>query len=171
MIRVVERPLNRALDIPVTGVHMLPKAVAWIAIAFVSSSGLAAGESYMSLVGQLYGAVELPRLAKDHCGKVQPSLTAPITEAYEVWAKRNAAVLGKAREQLSRADARARKEGVSLSQFDEMLRGQFRSLDAKQFCQRYADLLSSKERQFNSDVKQLLDAVTYADAELSKRGE
>jgi hypothetical protein len=109
-----------------------PRYLLLIAAATIGSSVLAAGESYMSLVGQLYGAVELPRLAKDYCGSAQPSLKSSITTAYESWERRNESFLTKSREQFSRANARMKKEGASLTLMDDVVRNQFRSLDAKQ---------------------------------------
>jgi hypothetical protein len=66
----------------------------------------------MSLVGQLYGAVEFPRFAKDHCSNVQPSSKKPNAEAYASWEKRNEPILAKAREQFARANKRLKQEGV-----------------------------------------------------------
>ena len=151
--------------------HTFPRMLLLIAIATVSNGAPAAGESYMSLAGQLYGAVELPRLAKDHCASVQPSVKESITESFDSWAKRNEPFLTKAREQFSRANVRLKKQGASLALLDEMTLNKLRSVDSKQFCQSYASLLSMAERQFSSDTKQLLEVVTYADAELTKRGE
>lgn len=123
----------------------------------------------MSLVGQLYGGVELPRIAKDFCSTAQPSTKADIAAKYDSWATRNAPFLSRARQQFSRANDRLKPEGASLAQMEPLVLQQLRSQDSKAFCASFADLLEMKEQQFTSDLRRLLEVVEYADAELSKR--
>jgi hypothetical protein len=138
-------------------------------LASVSQSGPGAGESYMSLVGQLYGGVELPRFAKDFCATAQPSTKADIAARYESWSKRNAPFLSRAREQFSRANVRLKSEGASLALLEQLAVEQLKNLDSQPFCGSYPQLLATKEKEFSSNLGRLLEVVEYADAELSKR--
>ncbi len=130
-----------------------------------------AGESYMSLVGQLYAGVEMPRVALVACKEQYPQLTGSLEGQYQSWRNRNATFLAEALTQFEHADSRLRAQGHSLADFDKLVLRKLQENGLDAICHGYQELLLLKERQFSSDLKQLLDTVAFADQELTKRGE
>jgi len=145
------------------------RLIGTILLATVCSIGFAAGKSYLFLVGELYAGVELPRLAKEYCATAQPSTSKTIGSQYEAWSERNAAFLSRAREQFARANERLKSEGASLASADATLLQRIKTVDSGKFCRAYADVLKAKEKQFGTDLGELLVVVENADADLSRQ--
>ena len=146
-----------------------PRLLGALLLALVSARAVADGQSYMSLVGELYGAVEFPRMLRDYCGAAQPDTKDQVAAQYESWADRNSAFLKRAREQFARADLRLKDEGASLAQAEGALQLQFDSVGPARVCGTFAALLKAKEEQFGGEIGRLLEEVEFADAELAKR--
>jgi hypothetical protein len=143
----------------------------------------AAGQSYMSLVGELVGAVESPRVLRDICARSVPETAAQNARAYEAWAKRNDEILVAVQAQRSRADVRLARQTASqpgtpksteefLALLQEQLVTQLRQAGpkaAKNMCSKYPELISSSEEARAIEIRSLLKSVTHADEVLTQR--
>lgn len=147
-----------------------PRAIIAAVLVLLGARASAQAPSYLSLVGELYGAVEFPRLLRDYCGDAQPETRAELASRYEQWATSNAAFLTRVREQYSRADARLQSQGTTLAQLDPTFVQQFESLGPARLCVSYDATLAAKQAQFAGELAQLLEAVERADAELTAQG-
>jgi len=133
----------------------------------------AAGQSYMSLAGELVGAVESLRMLRDICAEVAPASAAQNTRAYEEWAARNSDLLTRVKTQRDRMDERLPKstaEVVALLQ--SRLSAQLRAASAdsqRRLCARYPQLITSSEKDRAGEISALLKVVTEADEVLSLR--
>lgn len=143
----------------------------------------AAGQSYVSLVGELVGKVESLRMLRDHCSNAAPQTTDANKRAYGAWAQRNADLLALVRTQRERADQRLAKQAAadpsapkSMAEIvvllEQRLSVQLRgaNVDAQQsLCAKYPELISSSEKTRSEEIAALLNTVTHADEVLSGR--
>jgi hypothetical protein len=143
----------------------------------------AAGQSYMSLVGELVGSVESLRMLRDICASSTPETATQNAKAYEAWAKRHADLLASVQIQRSRADVRLAKQaaanpGAPKSTEDvvailrERLATQL-SLSSpevrKATCSKYPEFVLSSEKARTDEILSLLKTVTHADEVLTQR--
>ncbi|MCU0759658.1 MAG: hypothetical protein MUF07_10770 [Steroidobacteraceae bacterium] len=143
------------------------------AIAMVSvPPGRAEDVPYMTLAGELAGAVESPRVVLEACVARKAGRRGDYQAAYEAWRARHATLLTQVDAQLARADARLRRDNPAAgasSVADAMtriLQRRYESLDAaalRQLCSRYPEMLRAKDAEMTDAVPRLLQRV--ADAE------
>jgi hypothetical protein len=152
-----------------------------VLLALCSFAALAEERSYMSLVGELLGAVEAPRMFRDGCAKRLPATAAERARLYDEWRARHKALLDSADEQIARANERLKKEAtpgtddpVSIMKetisrmYDEHL-GKMSPQELNEYCGDYASYINSKDDEFKSSVPNLLKVVTEADRVLTER--
>jgi hypothetical protein len=124
--------------------------------------------NYRSAVASLQDAAEFPQVARDYCIASRPRTRQTVASLYDSWERRNAPFLAKAREQVKRAAARLRDEGVPLSDFGT---GTMRMLKttpvANEMCRDYAGLLDRREKLLGAELQQVLEAVTTTEVELA----
>jgi hypothetical protein len=154
----------------------------FLAVSLWATDVGAAGQSYMSLVGELLGKVEGLRMLRDHCATVTPEDT-ETTLAYEAWEKRNSDLLALVKTQREHADKRLAKQALenssapkSTAEFIALLEGrllaELRESDVssqKAMCAGYPELISSSETARREEIAALLKVVTHADQVLSER--
>jgi hypothetical protein len=155
------------------------------AISLATANPGAAAESYMSLVGELVGAVEGLRMLRDHCAGAVPEMAVQNARAYEAWVSRNAALLALAKTQRDHADVRIARQAAGnasapkstteiVALFQERLSAQLQRSGTeaqRAMCANYPKLISSSEKRRSEEIEALLNAVTEADRALSRRGE
>jgi hypothetical protein len=141
----------------------------------------AAGKSYMTLVGELIGAVEGPRLTRDSCANHVPSSAHENSRLYEAWKMRHKDLLDAVAEQVARANVRLKKQGApsgdeptklmieAVSQRIEQTMSAVTPDQAAEFCGRYSEYLERKDAEATTSMKELLSLVEYADRELTSR--
>jgi hypothetical protein len=148
---------------------------------FGSGAVFAAGKSYMTLVGELMGAVESPRLIRDSCATHFPSSANDNARLYDAWKSRHKALLDSVAEQVRRANVRLKKQGAPGG--DEPARAMVEALgraleqslsemtpdQIAQFCGQYPKLIEKKDAEATSSIPKLLSVVEYADKELTSR--
>jgi hypothetical protein len=152
-----------------------------VLLVLCSGAALAEGQSYMSLVGELLGAVETPRMFRDGCAMRVPATAAERAQLYDEWRVRHKALLDAADEQVARANERLKKQAApetvdpvskmkeaASRMFDEHL-DKMTSQDLKEYCGSYAAYLKYKDDEFKNSVPQLLKVVTEADRALTER--
>lgn len=161
----------------------LAKSLVCIASALWMVEGGAAGQSYMSLVGELVGKVESLRLLRDHCSSVFPQTMDANKRVYEAWAERNAELLALVRAQREHVDRRLAKQAAAdpsapkstaeiVVLLEQRLSAQLRGagLAAQQsFCAKYPDMVVASEKARNEEITALLKTVGHADEILSAR--
>jgi hypothetical protein len=141
----------------------------------------AAGKSYMTLVGELIGAVEGPRLTRDSCAVHVPSTADENARLYEVWRMRHKDLLDAVAEQVARANVRLKKQGAPGG--DETIKGLIETASqrieqtmsavtpdqAAEFCGHYSEYLERKDSEATTSMKDLLSLVEHVDKELTLR--
>ena len=149
--------------------------------ALGSGAAFAGGKSYMTLVGELMGAVESPRLIRDSCAAHVPSSANENSRLYDAWKLRHKDLLDAVAEQVLRANARLKKQGApggdeparamvdalgdALEQsISEMTPGQ-----VTQFCGQYPKLIEKKDVEATTSIPKLLAVVEDADKDLTSR--
>ena len=150
-------------------------------VALGSGAALAEERSYMSLVGELLGAVESPRMFRDGCAKRVPATSAQNARLYDDWRARHKALLDAADEQIARANERLKKQAAPAAgdpvsnmkesatrTYDEHL-DKMTSPEVNEYCGSYAAFLKFKDDEFKSSVPNLLKVVTEADRALTER--
>ena len=141
----------------------------------------AAGKSYMTLVGELVGAVEGPRLTRDACAVHAPSSANENSRLYEAWKMRHKALLDAVAEQVAHANVRLKKQGAlggdeptkamveAASQRIEQTLSAVTPNQAAEFCSHYSEYLERKDSEATTSITELLSLVEYADKELTSR--
>jgi hypothetical protein len=146
--------------------------------ALGATSALAQGKSYMTLVGELVGAVENPHLVQEVCVSRFPKRRAEFVAAYSAWRTRHSDVLKAIDEQVARANVRLQSQGAPpgatvVSTIGAILKRRFDTLDtgkARQLCDAYPEILKSKDEEMRTTVPGLLQVVTDADRQMSAAG-
>lgn len=165
------------MRLPIAQLQVLVASSMWIA-----SVG-AAGQSYMSLVGELVGKVESLRMLRDHCAAAAPETAVKNAKAYEAWAERNAGLIAQVQTQRERADTRILKQAAdnpsapkSTTKIVAILqRGVFAQLAStdiesqRTMCAQYPDMISASEKSRSKEIAALLKTVTHADEVLTQR--
>jgi hypothetical protein len=161
-----------------------PKYLILFAAAVVTPvASNAAGQSYMSLVGELVGEVESLRMLKDICAHSAPETATQNARAYEAWAKRNDALLVSVQTQRRHADVRLAKQAEKnpgapksteeiIALLQERLATQLSQVGPqaqKETCAKYPELISSSEEARTNEILALLKTVTHADEVLTQR--
>jgi hypothetical protein len=132
----------------------------------------------MTLVGELVGAVDSPRVVMETCVARKAGRRDQFQPAYEAWRARHAALFTAVDEQLSRADARLRRDnpdaGASsvAAAMTRILQRRYDALDAsglRQLCGRYAEMLRAKDVEMEGAIPALLQRVADADRALAPR--
>lgn len=149
-----------------------------VALALMTFDCVAEGKSYFMLVGELVGIVDTPRHLRDACASRLPETRQHVHVAYAAWRDRHSALLARVDNQISRADARARRQGSSFTptSFGEAgaqrMHEQMRGVDLEQarfICSQYETLLQEKEEAMAGTVPTRLAAIEAADQQLSRR--
>lgn len=161
----------------------IARVVLIVAAALAAASANAAGQSYMSLLGELVGKAEMPRMLRDICVDASPETVSQNARAYEEWAQRNADLLSAVKVQQERGDVRLAKQAAQnpgspkstrevIAMLQDVLAqqvGQAGPATGKDMCAKYAGQLSSTEESRKAEIQSLLKTVTDADKALSKR--
>jgi hypothetical protein len=146
-----------------------------------SEATRAAGESYLTLVGELLGAVESPRLIRDACATRFPSTAKENSQLYDAWKSRHKALLDSIAEQVRRANVRLKKQGApggdepSRAMVEALGQGLEQSISEMtpdqiaRFCGRYPKLIETKDVEARTSIPKLLSIVENADKELALR--
>ena len=155
--------------------------MACLVLALVPAFALAEGKSYMTLVGELLGAVETPRMIRDYCAKRAPGTDVEFARLYEAWAMSHKELLGAVAEQLSRANVRLKKQGAPggerpidfirnfvARQLEQVL-GDMTPADLAKFCSAYPQYIEKKDKDAETSIRELLSVVEYADQKLTER--
>lgn len=146
------------------------------AAMLVSAPGFPADKSYMTLVAELVGIVESPRYLQDACGRRLPEMRAARFAEYQQWRKRHSALLAAIAVQIDKANARARRQGASVSITDlsnagaQVMREKMNSLakaQAREICGEYSEILRDKDVSMADPVPKRLAAIEEADRQLS----
>lgn len=133
---------------------------------------------YMTLVGELAGAIESPRVVMQTCLARKSGRRGDYQQAYEAWRGRHAALLAQAEEQFVRADARLKRDNPGAAAdtvtgaMSRILQRRYESLDAtqlRQLCERYPEMLRAKDAEMQGSVPELLRRVGDADRALAAR--
>jgi hypothetical protein len=146
-------------------------------------AAVAAGSSYMSLLGELVGKAEMPRMLRDICIEASPETVKQNARAYEEWAQRNADLLSAVKVQQDRGDVRLAKQATQnpgspkstrevIAMLQQVLAEQVSQAGpaaGKDMCSKYAGQLSSTEETRKAEIQSLLKTVTNADKALSTR--
>jgi len=150
-------------------------------ILVTSNAALAGGQSYMSLVGELVGSVQSPRIFRDYCAVHSPSTAARYAKLYDDWSERHRTLLEAIDEQAVRAAVRMKRQGAPggdkpvewiieavknsiLANFDGLSPAQ-----AEQVCSGYPKLLKTKDEDAEAEIPKLLSIVSDADKSLTAR--
>jgi len=154
---------------------------ACLLLTLAPAFALAVGKSYMTLVGELMGATESPRMIRDYCSKRAPSSEAENSLLYEGWKTRNRDLLSAVAEQLARANVRLKKQGapggdspiefmrkVATQQIEQAL-GNMTSADVAQYCSGYRQLIEKMDKEAETSIRQLLSVVENADQKLTEK--
>ena len=143
---------------------------------FAGAPALAQQPPYMTLVGELVGAVDSPRVVMETCVARKVGRREQFQVAYDAWRARHAGVLAQVDEQLSHADARLRRDnpaagtGSVAEAMTRILQRRYEALDAaglRQLCGRYAEMLRAKDVEMDGAIPQLLKRVADADRALA----
>ena len=146
--------------------------------ALSAGTAVAQGESYMTLVGELVGAVESPRVVMETCIARKAGRRGDLQPAYDGWRARHADLLARVDAQLTRADARLRAENPDsgarsvADAMNRILQRRYESLDAaalRQLCGRYDEMLRAKDVEMEAAIPELLKRVGEADRALAAR--
>lgn len=133
---------------------------------------------YMTLVGELVGAVDSPRVVLETCVARKAGRREPLQGAYDAWRARHATLLAQVDAQLSQADARLRRDnpdagaGSVAEAMTRILRRRYEALDAaglRQLCSRYDEMLRAKDVEMEGAIPALLQRVTDADRAITVR--
>ncbi len=133
---------------------------------------------YMTLVGELVGAVESPRVVMETCVTRKAGRREQLKSAYDGRRARHAPLLAQVDEQLSHADARLRRDnpaagaGSVAEAMTRILQRRYESLDAaglRQLCGRYDEMLRAKDVEMEAAIPELLKRVGEADRALAAR--
>jgi hypothetical protein len=153
--------------------HLLPCLLSTTLFAATSAApALAEDVPYMTLAGELAGAVESPRVVMEACVARKSGRRGDYQPAYEAWRSRHATLLAQVEAQLARADARLKRDnpGAGANSVAEaitrILQRRYESLDAaalRQLCERYPEMLRSKDAEMSGAVPQLLRRVAEAE--------
>jgi hypothetical protein len=164
--------------------RIAPKYLLLFAAALVTPASInAAGQSYMSLVGELVGSVESLRVLRDVCAHSAPETATRNARAYEAWTERNATLLVSVQTQRRRADVRLAKQAEKnpgspksteeiMVLLQERLASQMSQAGPealKEACSKYPELISSSEKARAAEIQSLLETVTHADEVLTQR--
>jgi hypothetical protein len=161
----------------------IARVVLIAAAVLTAASANAAGKSYMSLLGELVGKAEMPRMLRDICADASPETAKQNARAYEEWAQRNAELLSAVKVQQDRGDVRLAKQAGEnpgapkstkevIAMLHEVLAEQVSQAGpaaGKDMCSKYAGQLSSTEETRKAEIQSLLKTVTDADKALSTR--
>jgi len=155
--------------------------MACLVFALAPAFALAEGKSYMTLVGELVGAAEAPRMIRDYCANRAPGTAVENARLYEGWATRHKDLLGAVAEQLSRANVRLQKQGApggerpiefmrkfAAQQLEQALDG-MTPADVVKFCSAYPQYIEKKDKEAETSIRELLSVVEYADQKLTER--
>lgn len=154
------------------GLLLSASFAAWSATAYAQEP------PYMTLVGELAGAVESPRVVMETCVARKSGRRGEYLPAYEAWRTRHAALLAEVDAQLARADARLKRDNPAsgansvADAMTRILQRRYESLDAsalRQVCGRYAEMLRSKDVEMTDSVPRLLQRVAAAERALSAK--
>jgi hypothetical protein len=152
-----------------------------LTLSLLCGAALAAGKSYMALVGELFGAVETPRIVLDVCASRSPATADSNARLYAGWRERHRALLDAIDEQISRANVRLKKQAAagsehSLQDAVTAIRGVLEHQvdgmsepEVREFCGRYPDLIKKKDAEASTSIQELLNVVAHADEVLSER--
>ena len=151
--------------------------VAFAAAALLATApGSAAEKSYMTLVAELVGIVETPRYLQEACGHRLPDRQAKLLAEYQAWRKRHSDLLAAIALQIDKANARARRQGASVSITDlstagaQVMRDKMDSINeaqAREICGEYSKILRDKDVSMADAVPRRLAAIEEADRQLS----
>jgi hypothetical protein len=145
-----------------------------------AGTAIAAGKPYMTLVGELLGAVESPRLIRDFCATRSPSSAHENSRLYDAWKLRHADLLAAVADQVARANVRLKKQGAPGGDepINAMLAALERALEQSlsamttdqvvQVCGQYSKVIEDKDLEATS-IPKLLSIVKHADEVLSAR--
>jgi hypothetical protein len=131
---------------------------------------------YMTLAGELAGAVESPRVVMETCIARKSGRRGEYQSAYDAWRARHASLLAQVDAQLARADARLKRDNPAsgansvADAMTQILQRRYDSLDAaalRQVCGRYVEMLRSKDAEMADSVPRLLQRVAEAERALS----
>jgi hypothetical protein len=160
--------------------HIVVRSVLLV-LVLGSSVAVSAGQSYMTLVGELMGAVESPRAVRDFCTMRSPATAAKNARLYADWKERHKALLDSIDEQIAHANVRLKKQGAPggdnpaefmlmsvRSVLEERLDGMSKS-QVKDFCGNYSAMIKSKDEEASTSIPRLLEVVTHADKVLAER--
>ncbi len=155
-------------------------SVALLLLAFPVVT-IAAGQPYMSLVGELLGAVESPRMVRDFCAAKSPATVRENAQAFEAWHTRHTDLLSAVELQVERANQRLKRQGapggerpiaalydLANRQIATVLGGKS-AQDIASFCRAYPTWMKTKDNEAATSIPKLLDVVTHADKVLSER--
>jgi hypothetical protein len=155
--------------------------MACLVLALAPAFALAEGKSYMTLVGELMGAAETPRMIRDICANRAPGTAVEYARLYEGWAMRHKDLLGAVAEQLSRANVRLKKQGAPggqrpidfmrnfVAQQLEQALDDTTPADVVKFCSGYSQYIEEKDKEAETSIRELLSVVEYADQKLTER--
>jgi hypothetical protein len=152
-------------------------ALAAAVIALLATSpGFAADKSYMTLVAELVNIVETPRYLQEACGHRLPDRRAALLAEYQAWRKRHSGLLAAIAVQIDKANARAKRQGASVSITDlsaagaQVMRDKMDSVgkaQAREICGEYSEILRDKDASMANVVPRRLAAIEEADRQLT----
>ena len=130
----------------------------------------------MTQVAELVGIVETPRYLQEACGHRLPDRQAALLAEYQAWRKRHSDLLAAIAVQIDKANARAKRQGASVSITDlstagaQVMREKMDSLgkaQAREICGEYSEILRDKDVSMADAVPKRLAAIEEADRQLS----
>jgi hypothetical protein len=125
------------------------------------------GKHYLTLVGELFGAVESPRLIRDFCEVASPSTAKANARLYEEWRSRHKDLLDAVAVQVAHADARLKKQSppADAESFDQMRSNMKNNLEEilrpqtseemMAFCKMYPQFLEKKDAEAATSIREL----------------
>ena len=159
----------------------LQRRIAPFSLLILVPLALASGNSYLDLVGQLFGSVESPRLIRDFCATRSPDTASGNAKLYDDWQSRHAELLEGVAIQVAHADVRLRRQNppTDARSFDEIRANMKVKLEEtlqqnspewiSQFCTMYPKYIEKKDEEARTTIKQLLSTVEAEDKELASR--
>jgi hypothetical protein len=158
-------------------IRSLPALLSLLCIP-VAAPALAQQPPYMTLVGELVGAIDSPRVVMETCVTRKAGRREALKASYDAWRARHAPLLAQVDEQLSHADARLRRDnpaagtGSVAEAMTRILQRRYDALDAaglRQLCGRYDEMLRAKDVEMEATIPELLKRVSDADRALAGR--
>ena len=169
---------RRIPSLPRLSLHVVALVVVPLVALAAPTHALAQQPPYMTLVGELVGAVDSPRVVMETCVTRKAGRREQLKSAYDGWRARHAPLLAQVDEQLSHADARLRRDnpaagaGSVSEAMTRILQRRYDALDAaglRQLCGRYDEMLRAKDVEMDAAIPELLKRVSDADRALAAR--